>query len=658
MKDTLDTNLPQEDGKIEEAKNPAEMAEMSQEVTTEAKEIEETTPETPQEAAVVETTEAEAAEPTPAEAAIPDPVEEAAPAAEIAPGKPVDQLNKEEILERLATLVEDSVEKSRAEIESLKQAYYKLRRAEIDELKKVFLEEGGEEAEFKAPEEETEAKLKELLAAYREKRAGQLAEEERQKEANYALKLQMIDQLKALTESQDDFNKLYNEFKDIQQRWKDVKNVPQEHANELWKSYQLYSEKFYDIIKINNQFRDYDFKKNMELKTALCETVEKLQEETDVISAFHQLQKLHQQWREIGPVAKELREEVWGRFKAASTVINKRHQDHFEKLKAKEQENLDAKTAICEEIESIDYDQLKTFKDWEAKNKEVIALQDKWKAIGFAPKKFNVKIFERFRSACDVYFQKKGEFYKGVKDDMEKNLEEKKALCEQAEALKDNTDWKETTDKMIALQKEWKKIGPVARKHSDAVWKRFITACDYFFEQKNKNVVSQKSVEQTNLAAKKELIEKINALDATVAEEEALTKLREYMAEWNNIGFVPFKEKDKIYKEYHEAVDKHFDRLKVDKNDRKMQSFRNTLNDLSTGERGKNKLYGEREKLMRIYDRMKSELQTYENNIGFLSVSSKGGGGLLKEMERKIEKLKEEMEFTIKKIEAIDENLD
>ncbi|MDH6313879.1 chromosome segregation ATPase [Parabacteroides sp. PFB2-10] len=679
MKDTLDTNLPNEEGKLEDAKAPVEMTENSKEETTEVKEIEETKPEDTQETAVVETT--EEATPAPAEEEVAEaPVEEApvsaeevapapeekeeeapvaeAVAAEEVPVKSIDQLSKEEILERLSTLVEDAVEKSRAEIESLKQAYYKLRRAEIDELKKVFIEGGGEEAEFKAPEDETEAKLKELLATYREKRAGQLAEEERQKEANYALKLQMIDQLKALTESQDDFNKLYNEFKDIQQRWKEVKNVPQEHANELWKSYQLHSEKFYDIIKINNQFRDYDFKKNMELKTALCETVEKLQEETDVISAFHQLQKLHQQWREIGPVAKELREEVWGRFKAASTVINKRHQDHFEKLKAKEQENLDAKTAICEEIESIDYELLKTFKDWEAKNKEVIALQDKWKAIGFAPKKFNVKIFERFRAACDVYFQKKGEFYKGVKDDMEKNLEEKKALCEQAEALKDNTDWKETTDKMIALQKEWKKIGPVARKHSDAVWKRFITACDYFFEQKNKNVVSQKSVEQANLAAKKELIEKINTLDAAMAEEEALTQLREYMAEWNNIGFVPFKEKDKIYKEYHEAVDKHFDRLKVDKNDRKMQSFRNTLSDISTGERGKNKLYGEREKLMRIYDRMKNELQTYENNIGFLSVSSKGGGGLLKEMERKIEKLKEEMEFTIKKIEAIDENLD
>lgn len=357
-------------------------------------------------------------------------------------------------------------------------------------------------------------------------------------------------------------------------------------------------------------------------------------------------------------MAKELREDLWARFKAASTVINKRHQEHFEKLKAKEQENLDAKTVICEQIEAIDFSALKSFKDWEEKNKEVIGLQEKWKTIGFAPKKYNVKIFERFRAACDVYFEKKSEFYKAIKSDMEKNLDAKRALCEKAEALKDSTDWKDTTDKMIALQKEWKTIGPVARKHSDAVWKRFISACDYFFEQKNKNVVSQKSIEQTNLAAKKELIAKIKGMDESLGHDEAITTLKSYMAEWNTIGFVPFKEKDKIYKEYHEAVDQQFDRLKVDQNDRKMQSFRNNLNEMTSGERGKGRLFSERDKLMRMYERMKNELQTYENNIGFLSISSKGGGGLLKEMERKIEKLKEDMALTVKKIDAIDENLE
>ena len=566
-------------------------------------------------------------------------------------------MSKEEILEKLTGLVGAAADATRNEVEALKQAYYKIHRSEVDELKKAFLTAGGEEKDFVAPEDETESKIKELLNVYKEKRAAILAEEERVKAANYALKLQLIDQLKALTESQEDFNKLYNDFKDIQQRWKEVKAVPQEHVSELWKNYQIYSEKFYDIIKINNQFRDYDFKKNLEMKTALCETVEKLQTEPDVISAFHQLQKLHQQWREIGPVAKELREDLWSRFKAASTIINKRHQEHFEGLKAKEQENLEAKTAICEQIENIDFPALKSFKDWEEKNKEVIALQDKWKTIGFAPKKSNVKIFERFRAACDVYFNRKSEFYKNIKDEMEKNLELKKVLCEKAEALKDSTDWKSTTEKMIALQKEWKTIGSVARKHSDAVWKRFISACDYFFEQKNKNVSSQKSVEQTNLAAKKALIEKINTIDEA-DHDEALAALKGYMTEWNTIGHVPFKEKDKIYKEYHEAVDKQFDRLKVDQNDRKMQTFRNSLSDMSNGERGKGKLYGEREKLMRMYERMKNELQTYENNIGFLSISSKGGGGLLKEMEHKIDKLKDEMALIIKKIDAIDENLE
>ncbi|MDY6005946.1 MAG: DUF349 domain-containing protein [Parabacteroides sp.] len=611
MKDTQDTNLPEEMGKLEDTKMPAEAPEMTA-------------------------------------------TEETAEVASIAAGK----ITKEEILNKLAELVNNAAEIARADVETLKQAYYKIRRNEVEEEKAAFLENGGEEKDFVASEDETENKIKDLLSTYKEKRAALLAEEERIKNENYTLKLQLIDKLKALTESSDDFNKLYNDFKEIQQKWKEIKLVPAEYVNDLWKNYQIYSEKFYDLIKINNQFREYDFKKNLEMKTALCETVERLQNEPDVVSAFHQLQKLHQQWREIGPVAKELRDELWARFKTASTAINKRHQEHFEKLKAKEQENLEAKTAICEEIEAIDFSQLKSFKDWENKNKEVIAFQEKWKNIGFAPKKHNVKIFERFRAACDAYFNKKSEFYKSLKEGMEKNLELKKALCEKAEALKDSTDWKETTEQLIALQKEWKKVGSVARKHSDSIWKRFITACDYFFEQKNKNVVSQKSVEQQNLAAKKEIIEKIKALDENLPHNEAVATLKEYMAAWNQIGFVPFKDKDKVYKAYHEAVDQQFDRLKVDMNERKMQSFRNNVNSLAEGSDNKGRLYSERERLMRTYERMKNELQTYENNIGFLSVSSKGGGGLVKEMERKIEKLKEEMKLIIQKIDTIDENLE
>lgn len=613
MKDELETNLASEEAaKLNETNTLVE------------------TPEVTAEAAVVESDNAE----------------------ENAVGK----LTKEEILNRLQALVDAPIETVRGEVESLKQAYYKIRRNEVDELRKAFVEQGGDEKDFTAPEDTQENFLKELLGSYKEKKAAYLAEEEKQKAENYELKLQLIEQLKMLCESQDDFNKLYNEFKDIQQKWKEIKLVPEEHANELWKEYQTYSEAFYDLIKINNQFRDYDFKKNLELKTALCEAVEKLQDEKDIISAFHQLQKLHQQWREIGPVAKELREELWDRFKVASTVINKRHQQHFENLKAKEQENLVAKTAICEEIEGIDYAALQTFKDWDEKNNEVLALQQKWRTIGFTPKKHNTKIFERFRAACDVFFTKKTEFYKSIKAEMEKNLEKKRALCEKAEALKDSTDWKGTTEKMIALQKEWKTIGQVTRRHSDSIWKRFITACDYFFDNKNKNVSSQKSEEQTNLEAKKALIEKVKTMDESLDTEEAITTLKEWIAEWNEIGHVPFKEKDKVYKAFHEAVDAQFDRLKVDQRDRRMKSYRNNVSEMAG--KGKGKLYSERDRLMRTYERMKNDLQTYENNIGFLTISSKGGSGLVKEMERKIEKLKAEMELTVKKIEAIDENLE
>lgn len=613
MKDELETNLAGEEAaKLNETNTPAEV------------------PEVTAEAAAVESDNAE----------------------ENAAGK----LTKDEILNRLQTLVDAPVETVRGEVESLKQAYYKIRRSEVDELKKAFIEQGGDEKDFSAPEDTKENYLKELLSSYKEKKAAYLAEEEKIKAENYAVKLQLIEQLKMLCESQDDFNKLYNEFKDIQQKWKEIKLVPEEHANELWKEYQTYSEAFYDLIKINNQFRDYDFKKNLELKTALCEAVEKLQDEKDIISAFHQLQKLHQQWREIGPVAKDLREELWSRFKAASTVINKRHQQHFENLKAKEQENLEAKTAICEQIEGIDYAALKTFKDWDEKNNEVLALQQKWRTIGFTPKKHNTKIFERFRAACDVFFTKKTEFYKAIKAEMEKNLEKKRALCEKAEALKDSTDWKGTTEKLIALQKEWKTIGQVTRRHSDSIWKRFITACDYFFDNKNKNVSSQKSEEQANLEAKKALIEKVKTMDESLETEEAISTLKEWIAEWNEIGHVPFKEKDKVYKAFHEAVDAQFDRLKVDQRDRRMKSYRNNVSEMAG--KGKGKLYSERDRLMRTYERMKNDLQTYENNVGFLSISSKGGSGLVKEMERKIEKLKAEMELTVKKIEAIDENLE
>ena len=618
MKDTQETNLSQDEVKVEETKSSVETPEI--ETATDV---------------------------------VTDATEEAANLMDVS------KLSKDEMVDKLAALVESSVEGVRSEVEALKQAYYKLRHNEVEEQKRAFVAAGGEEADFVVPQEETEGKIKALLTVYKEKRAAILAEEERVKAANYALKLQLLDQLKALSESQEDFNKQYSAFKDIQQRWKEIKLVPQEYANELWRSYQAYSEHFYDLIKINNQMREYDFKKNLELKTALCEAVERLATEPDVLSAFHQLQKMHQQWREIGPVAKELREELWARFKAASIVVNKRHQAHFEKMKEAEVANLKAKTAICEEVEAIDCAALKSVKDWDEKSKEVVAAQEKWRTIGYAPKKHNQKIFDRFRKACDLFFEQKGAFFKQFKAEAQKNLEAKRALCEQAEALKDSTDWKATSEKLIALQKEWKTTGgPMNRKRIDALWKRFNAACDYFFDQKKKSLAPQKAVEESNLAAKKALIEQINQLDEQLEPNEATAKLKAFMTEWNQIGFVPLRDKDKIQKAYREALDKQFDRLKVDQNDRKIQAFRTNLSEMNSGEKGKNRLFNERDKLLRQYERMKNELQTYENNIGFLSISSKGGGGLLKDLERKIESLKADMALIVKKIDAIDENLE
>ena len=564
---------------------------------------------------------------------------------------------QEEVVARVKELAEADAPAEKQELDALKQAFYKIHKANVAAARAQFIENGGEPEAFLPAPNVLEDEFKAAMNVIKQKRAELQAELDRQKEENLQKKQEILERIKALSATPEEANQAYKEFKELQNQWKELTLVPAEKANELWKTYQLYVEQYYDQLKLNNEFREYDFKKNLEIKTRLCETAEKLNEEADVISAFQQLQALHQEFKETGPVAKELREEIWARFKAASTVVNKRHQQYFEELKQKEEENLAHKTALCEKIEAVDLTAIKTAAAWEAQTQQIIEMQKEWRTIGFAPQKMNVKIFERFRGACDRFFTEKAAFFKRLKEEQAQNLAKKTELCEKAEALKDSTDWKSTTEKMIALQKEWKTIGSVARKHSDAVWKRFITACDYFFEQKNKNVSSQKSVEQTNLAAKKALIEKINTIDEA-DHDEALATLKGYMTEWNAIGHVPFKEKDKIYKEYHEAVDKQFDRLKVDQNDRKMQTFRNSLSDMSNGERGKGKLYGEREKLMRMYERMKNELQTYENNIGFLSISSKGGGGLLKEMERKIDKLKDEMALIIKKIDAIDENLE
>lgn len=613
MMDSHDTNQPLKQGELEEEKKAVEV---SEEIT-----------ETPAEETIVE-----------------KPTENASKLS-----------TKEEVLLRLKEVAQDAENANKQELDGLKQTFYKIHNAEIEAAKKTFVENGGAEEEFIAQPSGVEEEFKSLMAAIKEKRSALAAEIEKQKEENLQVKLSIIEELKELVESPDDANKSYNEFKKLQQQWNEVKLVPQAKVNELWKNYQLHVEKFYDILKLNNEFREYDFKKKLEIKTHLCEAAEKLADEQDVVSAFHQLQKLHQEFRDTGPVAKELRDEIWNRFKAASTAVNRRHQQHFEALKETEQHNLDQKTVICEIVEAIEFDQLKTFAAWETKTQEVIALQNKWKTIGFAPQKMNVKIFERFRKACDEFFKKKGEFFKLLKEGMNANLEKKKALCEKAESLKDSTEWKETAEILTKLQKEWKTIGPVSKKYSDAVWKRFITACDYFFEQKGKATSSQRSVEQENLEKKKAIIARLTAIDETTDADEASKEVRELMKEWNGIGHVPFKEKDRLYKQYHGLIDQLFDRFNISASNKKLSNFKSSIGNIQSG--GSQSLYREREKLVRTYENMKNELQTYENNLGFLTTSSKKGNSLLTEINRKVEKLKSDLELVLQKIKVIDESI-
>ena len=618
MTDTHDTNLPEKQVELEEEKKTAE---------------------------VPETAMAE----TPAEETMTSEDENTVEAA------PVQKFSKEEVIGRLKEIAHDVESVTKAEIDSLKQTFYKLHNAEQEAARKKFAEEGGAAEDYVPVPDPLEEEMKNVMSVIKTKRNELAAEVEKQKEMNLQVKLSIIEELKDLLESPEDANKNYNEFKRLQQQWNEVKLVPQANVNELWKNYQLYVEKFYDLLKLNNEFREYDFKKNLEIKTHLCEAAEKLAEEPDVVSAFHQLQKLHQEYRETGPVAKELREEIWARFKAASTAVNRRHQQHFDALKETEQQNLDQKTVICEIIEGIDYNELTNFAAWDNKTQEIIALQNKWKTIGYAPQKMNVKIFERFRAACDAFFNKKAEFFKTVKESMNENLEKKRALCEKAEALKDSTDWKNTADVLVKLQKEWKTIGPVAKKHSDAIWKRFIAACDYFFEQKNQAGASQRTEEQANLEKKRDIIARLEAIGEETDADTAIDEVRNLMKEWNAVGFVPFKEKDKVYKQYHALVDKLFERYNLSQSSKKLSNFRNTLNNIQEG--GTQTLYREREKLMRAYENMKSELQTYENNLGFLNAASKKGNSLLTELNRKVEKLKADIDLVKEKIKAVDESI-
>lgn len=564
--------------------------------------------------------------------------------------------SKSEIIERVKEIAHSDEHPQKGEIDYLKTIFYKLHFAEREADMKAYLEGGGDPANYKVLPDEDEEVFKAEMGIIKEKRAKLFLEQEKEKQENLKKKLDIIEKIKAMVTSPEEANKSYQDFKKLQQEWKEIKLVPAEKANELWRNYQLYVEQYYDLLKLNSEAREYDFKKNLEIKTKICEAAEKLGTEEDVISAFHQLQKLHQEFRETGPVAKELREEVWARFKAASTIINKRHQQHFESLRAKEEDNLTKKTALCEKIEEIAKEEIKTAGEWEKKTKDIIAIQAEWKTIGFAPQKMNVKIFERFRAACDDFFSKKAEFFKNMKQQFAENADKKRALIEQAKALQDSTEWKSTSDKLIALQKEWKTIGMVPKKLGDKLWNEFLTACNHFFEARNSANAGTRNEERTNLEKKRGIIEQLKAL-AENAGDNIQDKVRELIDEYNAVGHVPFKEKDKLYKEYHDILDKLYKELNISTARRRLDKFKNNLKNVA--EKGADALDNERARLMRRYEAIKQEVQTYENNLGFLNASSKKGNSLIDEMNRKVQKLKDDMNLVREKIKAIDaENKD
>lgn len=557
---------------------------------------------------------------------------------------------KKEVLARLKEIVANKEFSNKEEIDHLKTSFYKLHIAEREARLKEYLNAGGDPDKYQIVPDEDETVFKAEMAVIRENRTKLFQQQEAEKQANLEKKLEIINKIKAMATSPEQANKSYPEFKELQQ-WKEIKSVPANKASELWRSYQLYVEQFYDLLKLNIEAREYDFKKNLELKTKLCESAEKLADEPDVISAFHQLQELHQQYREIGPVAKDLRESIWARFKAASTVINKRHQQHFEDLRAKEEDNLARKTELCEKAEAIAKAENKGASDWEKHTKEIIALQAEWKTIGFAPQKMNVKIFERFRSTCDDFFGRKAAFFKDLKDSFAANIEKKKALIEKARAMCDSTDWKSTGDKFIALQKEWKTIGGVPKKIGDQLWNDFLEACNKFFAARNAANAGVHNEERANLEKKRSIIEKLRNFTAEGV-DNVQEKVQQLIEEYNSVGHVPYKEKDNVYNDYHAALDKLYKELNISTSRRKLDNFKTNLKNVA--KRGEDALDNERGRLMRRYDQLRQEIQTYENNLGFLTASSKKGNSLVDELKRKVQKLKDDMELVKQKIKAID----
>ena len=576
--------------------------------------------------------------------------EEVAPAAEEEQPRKVYE-TKKEVLDRIKEIAHGDEAPQKEEIDYLKTSFYKLHIAEREANLKAYIDGGGDPEAYQITPDEDEEVFKAEMGIIKEKRAKLFKEQEAEKLVNLEKKLAIIEKIKSMITSPEEANKAYQEFKALQAEWREIKNVPADKANELWRNYQLYVEQFYDLLKLNSEAREYDFKKNFGLKTKLCEAAEKLADEPDIISAFHQLQKLHAEYREIGPVAKEQREEIWNRFKAASTVINKRHQQHFEGVRAKEEENLARKTELCEKVEAIAAQENKGSGDWEKHTKEIIDLQTEWKTIGFAPQKMNVKIFERFRAACDDFFGRKATYFKTLKDTFKENAEKKRALIEKAKALQDSTDWKATGDKFVALQKEWKTIGMVPKKLGDQLWEEFLGACNKFFDARNAAGAGQRGEERENLEKKRDVIEKLKAV-AEEAGDGLQEKVQKLVEEYQAIGHVPFKEKDKLYEEYHAVLDKLYKDLNISVAKKRLNNFKQSLKQVA--ERGENALDNERARLFRQYEAIKQEVQTYENNLGFLNASSKKGNSLIDEMNRKVQKLKDDMNLIREKIKAID----
>ena len=560
--------------------------------------------------------------------------------------------SKKEVLERIREIAHNDENPEKDEVEYLKSTFYRLHIAEREEQQKAYLEEGGDPEKYQVRPDDVEEAFKAEMQVIKEKRAKLFQKQEEERANNLKHREEIIEKIKNMATSPEEANKSFNAFKQLQQEWKEIGTVPPEKANETWKTYQLYVEQFYDLLNLNREAREYDFKKNLEQKTRLCEEAEKLAEETDIISAFHQLQELHAQYRETGPVAKDLRDEIWTRFKNASTVINKKHQQHFEELRAREEENLTKKTALCEKVEAIAQEENKGTADWEKHSQEIIAIQQEWKTIGFAPQKMNVKIFERFRTACDDFFGRKAEYFKEIKKRFAENAEKKRVLVEKAKALADSTDWKSTSDKIIALQKEWKTIGTVPKKLGDRLWNDFLAACNQFFEARNAANAGSRNEEHANLDKKRDIIAKLKAMIED-AGDDVQAKVQALIDEYNTVGHVPYKDKDKVYKEYHEVLDKVYDTLHIKQTRRRLDNFKNNLRNVA--KRGEDAVDNERARLMRRYEQLKQEVTTYENNLGFLNIASKKGNSLVEEMNRKVQKLKDEVQLVFDKIKAIDQ---